>query len=187
MSAEGGTCRFLLTRVPQDTPLRASLCHTGRGSRAGSRGKHRPDRTQFTDGLFIRFISYPLPGCPLPPAVQPAGQACAAWPARVLTLQAEIFAELGEVVAGVKPALCEKTTVFKSLGNAIAPGTSNHWGEEEGVTRPRGGLVVTQPFGSVITCRSDILVPVDSSQAALGWVPLLLLGPHRSTQGSLTA
>lgn len=104
----------------------------------------------------------------------------------MLTLQAEIFAELGEVVAGVKPALCEKTTVFKSLGNAIAPGTSNHWGEE-GVTRPRGRVVVTPPFGLLFTCRSDVLVPVDSSQAALGWVPLPLLGPHRSTQGSLTA
>lgn len=31
-------------------------------------------------------------------------------------LQAEIFAELGEVVKGTKPALPEKTTVFKSLG-----------------------------------------------------------------------
>lgn len=30
--------------------------------------------------------------------------------------QAEIFAELGEVVKGTKPALPEKTTVFKSLG-----------------------------------------------------------------------
>lgn len=30
--------------------------------------------------------------------------------------QAEIFAELGEVVKGVKQAHCEETTVFKSLG-----------------------------------------------------------------------
>lgn len=30
--------------------------------------------------------------------------------------QAEIFAELGEVLKGTKPALPEKTTVFKSLG-----------------------------------------------------------------------
>lgn len=34
----------------------------------------------------------------------------------VFVLQAEIFAELGEVVKGTKPALPEKTTVFKSLG-----------------------------------------------------------------------
>lgn len=34
----------------------------------------------------------------------------------VFISQAEIFAELGEVVKGVKPAYCEKTTVFKSLG-----------------------------------------------------------------------
>ncbi|XP_062915492.1 ketimine reductase mu-crystallin [Mobula hypostoma] len=32
---------------------------------------------------------------------------------------AEIFAELGEVIVGKKPALCDKTTVFKSLGMAI--------------------------------------------------------------------
>ncbi|XP_055994761.1 ketimine reductase mu-crystallin [Sorex fumeus] len=32
---------------------------------------------------------------------------------------AKIFAELGEVVKGTKPAHCEKTTVFKSLGMAV--------------------------------------------------------------------
>lgn len=31
-------------------------------------------------------------------------------------LQAEIFAELGEILKGTKPAVPEKTTVFKSLG-----------------------------------------------------------------------
>uniref|UniRef100_A0A8C8RAJ7 Ketimine reductase mu-crystallin n=1 Tax=Pelusios castaneus TaxID=367368 RepID=A0A8C8RAJ7_9SAUR len=37
----------------------------------------------------------------------------------VILSRAEIFAELGEVVKGTKPALPEKTTVFKSLGMAI--------------------------------------------------------------------
>ncbi|XP_038675762.1 ketimine reductase mu-crystallin isoform X2 [Scyliorhinus canicula] len=37
----------------------------------------------------------------------------------VILSKAEVFAELGEVVKGTKPALCEKTTVFKSLGMAI--------------------------------------------------------------------
>ncbi|MBZ3875030.1 Ketimine reductase mu-crystallin [Sciurus carolinensis] len=37
----------------------------------------------------------------------------------VFVSQAEIFAELGEVLRGVKPAHCEKTTVFKSLGMAV--------------------------------------------------------------------
>ncbi|KAG9333661.1 hypothetical protein JZ751_010730 [Albula glossodonta] len=32
---------------------------------------------------------------------------------------ASVFAELGEVLNGTKPALCEKTTVFKSLGMGI--------------------------------------------------------------------
>ncbi|XP_074866816.1 ketimine reductase mu-crystallin isoform X2 [Carettochelys insculpta] len=37
----------------------------------------------------------------------------------VILSGAEIFAELGEVIKGTKPALPEKTTVFKSLGMAI--------------------------------------------------------------------
>ncbi|XP_072454017.1 ketimine reductase mu-crystallin [Notamacropus eugenii] len=37
----------------------------------------------------------------------------------VILSGAEIFAELGEVVKGVKPAHREKTTVFKSLGMAV--------------------------------------------------------------------
>nr|XP_014349163.1 PREDICTED: ketimine reductase mu-crystallin isoform X2 [Latimeria chalumnae] len=37
---------------------------------------------------------------------------------------AKIFAELGEVVKGTKPALCERTTVFKSLGMAIEDAVS---------------------------------------------------------------
>ncbi|NWQ78786.1 CRYM reductase, partial [Columbina picui] len=37
----------------------------------------------------------------------------------VILSGAEIFAELGEVVKGTKPALPEKTTVFKSLGMAV--------------------------------------------------------------------
>ncbi|XP_020821078.1 ketimine reductase mu-crystallin [Phascolarctos cinereus] len=37
----------------------------------------------------------------------------------VILSRAEIFAELGEVVKGVKPEHCEKTTVFKSLGMAV--------------------------------------------------------------------
>ncbi|KAM7038940.1 ketimine reductase mu-crystallin [Acridotheres tristis] len=37
----------------------------------------------------------------------------------VILSGAEIFAELGEVLKGTKPALPEKTTVFKSLGMAV--------------------------------------------------------------------
>ncbi|NWT07414.1 CRYM reductase, partial [Mionectes macconnelli] len=37
----------------------------------------------------------------------------------VMLSGAEIFAELGEVLKGTKPALPEKTTVFKSLGMAV--------------------------------------------------------------------
>lgn len=34
-------------------------------------------------------------------------------------VQAEVFAELGDVINGTKPAHREKTTVFKSLGKAL--------------------------------------------------------------------
>ncbi|XP_042196855.1 ketimine reductase mu-crystallin isoform X1 [Callorhinchus milii] len=37
----------------------------------------------------------------------------------VILSGADIFAELGEVVKGTRPALCEKTTLFKSLGMAV--------------------------------------------------------------------
>lgn len=51
----------------------------------------------------------------------------------MFVLQAEIFAELGEVVKGVKPAHCEKTTVFKSLGK-------NHRSQDPKPTRAEEGL-----------------------------------------------
>lgn len=37
----------------------------------------------------------------------------------VILSGADIFAELGEVLKGTRPALCEKTTLFKSLGMAV--------------------------------------------------------------------
>lgn len=43
-------------------------------------------------------------------------------------LQAEVFAELGEVLNGTRPALRNKTTVFKSLGKffPLNPGKIRH-------------------------------------------------------------
>lgn len=42
----------------------------------------------------------------------------------LLFFQAEVFAELGEVLNGSRPALRNKTTVFKSLGKffPLSPG-----------------------------------------------------------------
>lgn len=54
------------------------------------------------------------------------------------------------------------------------------------MTRPRGALFVIPPCGQLFMCLSDVLVPMDLGRAALGWVPLLLLGLHQSTRGSLT-
>lgn len=97
-----------------------------------SRGKPPPDIIQFPKGLL------PVWGCPPCPGqstheLQGLGQP-------VCISQAEIFAELGEVVKGVKPAHCEKTTVFKSLGECQPSGhTQNQstrqvtcrWGRDE--------------------------------------------------------
>ncbi|EPY86525.1 ketimine reductase mu-crystallin isoform X1 [Camelus dromedarius] len=52
----------------------------------------------------------------------------------VLLSGAKIFAELGEVVKGVKPAYCEKTTVFKSLGKS-------HCSQGTALTRAQGMAV----------------------------------------------
>ena len=41
-----------------------------------------------------------------------------------LWFQAEIFAELGEMILGRKPVVRDKTTVFKSLGLAIEDSVS---------------------------------------------------------------
>lgn len=44
-----------------------------------------------------------------------------------LNLQVKIFAELGEVLNGTFPALHNKTTVFKSLGNSSSSSSSSWW------------------------------------------------------------
>ncbi|KAG2455952.1 CRYM reductase, partial [Polypterus senegalus] len=50
----------------------------------------------------------------------------------VILSRAEIFSELGDVVNGTKPALSERTSVFKSLGMGIQDAVSaklvfDHW------------------------------------------------------------
>lgn len=100
------------------------------GSPKGFWGKPPSDIIQFPEGLL------PVWGCPPCPGqstheLQGLGQP-------VCISQAEIFAELGEVVKGVKPAHCEKTTVFKSLGECQPSGQTQNqsarqvtcrWGE----------------------------------------------------------
>ncbi|OWK11145.1 CRYM [Cervus elaphus hippelaphus] len=71
-------------------------------------GASRPDWRELDDELMKQAVLY-----------VDSQEAALKESGDVLLSGAEIFAELGEVVKGVKPAHCEKTTVFKSLGMAV--------------------------------------------------------------------
>ncbi|XP_078096671.1 ketimine reductase mu-crystallin isoform X2 [Mustelus asterias] len=78
------------------------------GAHVNAVGACRPDWRELDDGLMKNSVLYVDSRVG---AMNESGD--------VILSKAEIFAELGEVVKGTKPALCEKTTVFKSLGMAI--------------------------------------------------------------------
>lgn len=78
------------------------------GAHINAVGASRPDWRELDDQLLARAVLY-----------VDSREAALKESGDVLLSGAKIFAELGEVVAGVKPALCEKTTVFKSLGMAV--------------------------------------------------------------------
>ncbi|XP_070269805.1 ketimine reductase mu-crystallin [Myotis yumanensis] len=78
------------------------------GAHINAVGASRPDWRELDDQLLAGAVLY-----------VDSREAALKESGDVLLSGAEIFAELGEVVAGVKPALCEKTTVFKSLGMAV--------------------------------------------------------------------
>uniref|UniRef100_A0A9L0S1H6 Ketimine reductase mu-crystallin n=1 Tax=Equus caballus TaxID=9796 RepID=A0A9L0S1H6_HORSE len=71
-------------------------------------GASRPDWRELDDGLMKQAVLY-----------VDSQEAALKESGDVLLSGAEIFAELGEVVKGVKQAHCEETTVFKSLGMAV--------------------------------------------------------------------
>lgn len=78
------------------------------GAHINAIGASRPDWRELDDELMRRAVLY-----------VDSREAALKESGDVLLSGAEIFAELGEVVKGVKPAHCEKTTVFKSLGMAV--------------------------------------------------------------------
>lgn len=78
------------------------------GAHINAIGASRPDWRELDDELMKQAVLYVDSR---EAAVKESGD--------VLLSGAEIFAELGEVLKGVKPAHCEKTTVFKSLGMAV--------------------------------------------------------------------
>ncbi|XP_003790739.1 ketimine reductase mu-crystallin [Otolemur garnettii] len=78
------------------------------GAHINAVGASRPDWRELDDVLMKQAVLY-----------VDSREAALKESGDVLLSGAEIFAELGEVLKGVKPAHCEKTTVFKSLGMAI--------------------------------------------------------------------
>ncbi|ELR44673.1 Mu-crystallin-like protein, partial [Bos mutus] len=78
------------------------------GAHINAIGASRPDWRELDDELMKQAVLY-----------VDSQEAALKESGDVLLSGAEIFAELGEVVKGVKPAHCEKTTVFKSLGMAV--------------------------------------------------------------------
>ncbi|KAI5939926.1 ketimine reductase mu-crystallin isoform X1 [Manis javanica] len=78
------------------------------GAHINAVGASRPDWRELDDVLMTQAVLY-----------VDSQEAALKESGDVLLSGAKIFAELGEVVKGVKPAYCEKTTVFKSLGMAV--------------------------------------------------------------------
>ncbi|XP_067859647.1 ketimine reductase mu-crystallin [Heptranchias perlo] len=78
------------------------------GAHVNAVGACRPEWRELDDGLMKSAVLY-----------VDSREAAMRESGDVILSGAEIFAELGEVVKGTKPALCERTTVFKSLGMAI--------------------------------------------------------------------
>lgn len=78
------------------------------GAHVNAVGASRPDWRELDDRLLAQAVLY-----------VDSREAALKESGDVLLSGAQIFAELGEVVAGMKPALCTETTVFKSLGMAV--------------------------------------------------------------------
>uniref|UniRef100_A0A8D0L3G9 Ketimine reductase mu-crystallin n=1 Tax=Sphenodon punctatus TaxID=8508 RepID=A0A8D0L3G9_SPHPU len=78
------------------------------GAHINAVGASRPDWRELDDDVMRNSVLY-----------VDSREAALTESGDVILSGAEIFAELGEVVKGTKPALSEKTTVFKSLGMAI--------------------------------------------------------------------
>ncbi|XP_062999176.1 ketimine reductase mu-crystallin isoform X1 [Elgaria multicarinata webbii] len=78
------------------------------GAHVNAIGASRPDWRELDDDIMRNSVLY-----------VDSREAALRESGDVILSGAKIFAELGEALLGTKPALCEKTTVFKSLGMAI--------------------------------------------------------------------
>lgn len=105
---------------------------------------------------------------------------------RACVSQAEIFAELGEVVKGVKPAHREKTTVFKSLGKAgpLLPGHTSHHSTGRGTSHQSHCEIY--PSGQLVTHLSVTVKPANSGMG-WSWLSPLLCHSLDVITGQLTS
>ncbi|CAH6793028.1 Crym [Phodopus roborovskii] len=90
------------------------------GAHINAVGASRPDWRELDDELMKQAVLY-----------VDSREAALKESGDVLLSGADIFAELGEVVSGVKPAHCEKTTVFKSLGESVGE-MGRNWRQGKG-------------------------------------------------------
>ncbi|XP_070616335.1 ketimine reductase mu-crystallin [Erythrolamprus reginae] len=89
-------------------PLRTVLPIQKHGGYVLAIGASRPDWRELDDNIMSNSVLY-----------VDSKEAALRESGDVILSGASVFAELGEVILGSKPALREKTTMFKSLGMAI--------------------------------------------------------------------
>ncbi|KAJ8363836.1 hypothetical protein SKAU_G00126670 [Synaphobranchus kaupii] len=83
------------------------------GAHVAAVGACRPDWRELDDALMREAVVY-----------VDSREGALSESGDIILSGASIFAELGEVINGTKPAQCEKTTVFKSLGMGIQDAVS---------------------------------------------------------------
>ncbi|XP_077594787.1 ketimine reductase mu-crystallin [Stigmatopora nigra] len=83
------------------------------GAHVAAVGAHRPDCRELDDVLMKEAVVY-----------VDSREGAGAESGDIILSGAQVFAELGEVINGAKPALREKTTVFKSLGMGVEDAVS---------------------------------------------------------------
>lgn len=118
------------------------------GAHINAVGASRPDWRELDDELMRQAVLY-----------VDSREAALKESGDVLLSGADIFAELGEVISGAKPAHCEKTTVFKSLGKTheLFPGHKSNQstcmagkGEMDGLPGSAAESLQSPSFGSII-------------------------------------
>uniref|UniRef100_H3C6V2 Crystallin, mu n=1 Tax=Tetraodon nigroviridis TaxID=99883 RepID=H3C6V2_TETNG len=109
-AARGADVIVTVTRSTEPVLFRAWVKP---GAHVSAVGACRPDWRELDDVLMKEAVVY-----------VDSREGAVAESGDVVLSGAEVFAELGDVINGVKPALREKTTVFKSLGMGVQDAAS---------------------------------------------------------------